>query len=93
MMMDFREGRSSDWRVEELERLGTRWWRRGMLERGGLRGRLVSVPMIRWEAERWLRPERTWGALNAGFSGTFLFISEVPTATYTETNLLVLPPV
>lgn len=51
-------------------RLGTKDSRRGIFERGGLRGRLVSAPMMRCEAERWLSAERTWGALKAGFRGT-----------------------
>ena len=36
-----------------------------------MRGRLVSVLMMRWAVVRWVRAEITWGALNAGFSGTF----------------------
>jgi hypothetical protein len=40
------------------------------LERGSFRGRFVSAPMMRCEAERWLRAERTCGALKAGFNGT-----------------------
>ena len=47
------------------------WVKRGRLERGSLRGRLVSVLIMRWAAVRWLRAEMTWGALNAGFRGTF----------------------
>jgi len=40
-----------------------------MLVRGGLRGRFVSAPMMRWEAARWLSAETTCWVLNAGFSG------------------------
>jgi hypothetical protein len=43
-----------------------------MLERGSLRGRFVSAPMMKCEADRWFRAERTWGALKAGFNGTWI---------------------
>jgi hypothetical protein len=42
-----------------------------MFDRGSLRGRFVSAPMIKCDAERWLRAERTCGALKAGLSGTW----------------------
>ena len=47
----WREGTVSDWSLE-ANRSGTRASRRVMLLRGGLKGRLVSVPMTRWEASR-----------------------------------------
>lgn len=43
-----------------------------MFSRGGLKGRLVSVPIMRCVAERCDRAEITWGELNAGFSGTYV---------------------
>jgi hypothetical protein len=46
-----------------------------MLDRGSLRGRFVSAPMMRCAASRWLIALRTWGALNEGFSGTYVFVS------------------
>lgn len=51
MITCFKEGTSSDSRARP-RRLGTRWVRREMLERGSLKGRLVSRPMIRCDAER-----------------------------------------
>lgn len=64
------DGTGGDERVWE-SRSGTRCWRRGRLERGGLRERFASVLMMRCEAERWLSAEVTWEALNAGLRGTF----------------------
>ena len=44
---------------------------RSRLDRGGFRGRLVSAPMIRWEASRCESAAMTCWALKPGFSGTF----------------------
>lgn len=52
----FRVGIASELSVE-LERSGTMHSRRDTFDRGGLYGRLVSVPMTRCEAERWLKAE------------------------------------
>lgn len=65
-----RDGTNSDSSFDP-DKLGARCVNREMLERGSLRGRFVSAPMMRCEAARWLRAERTWGALKAGFSGTY----------------------
>src|SRR5271155_1118838 len=64
-----REGMAEEERVE-LERSEIRASRMGIFERGGLKGRFVSVPMIKWVAERWLRADMIWVALNAGLRGT-----------------------
>ncbi len=56
----------------EADRSGTRLWRRDIFDRGGLNGRLVSVPMIRCEASRCVSADITCVALKAGFSGTWL---------------------
>ena len=42
-----------------------------MFSRGGLKGRFVSVLIIKWVAERWERAAVTCGELNAGFRGTW----------------------
>ena len=63
-----RDGTFSDSNFE-AKRSGTRASRRVMLLRGGLNGRLVSMPMTRWEASRWVSADMTWVALKAGLSG------------------------
>ena len=68
-MTFFSDGTSSDSRVEPA-RLGIKCVRSEILDRGSLRGRFVSAPMMRCAASRWLIALRTWGALNEGFSGT-----------------------
>ena len=52
------------------DRSGTMDCIKETLDLGGLYGRLVSVPMMRWVAERWLNADMIWAALKAGFSGT-----------------------
>lgn len=42
----------------------------GTLDRGGLKGRFVSVPMMRWDALKWFRALRICAAPNDGLSGT-----------------------
>ena len=70
--MPLRLGTSSDASCcgEVLARSGTNCASSGTLLRGGFRGRVVSVLMIRCDALRWLNAEITWGALNAGLRGT-----------------------
>lgn len=65
-----REGTSSDSQRVWPWRFGIMCVRRGMFERGSLRGRFVSVLIMRWEAVRWVRAEITCGALKAGLMGT-----------------------
>jgi hypothetical protein len=45
--------------------------RRGIFDRGSFRGRLVSAPIMSCEALRWFNADTTWGALKAGFKGTY----------------------
>lgn len=53
-----------DWRS------GMICWSSGIFDRGSFLGRFVSVPMMRWEASRWLRAEMTCCELKLGFRGT-----------------------
>ena len=68
-MICLRLGMASEVRAVD-ERSGTIDCNRDTLDLGGLYGRLVSVPMMRCVAARWLNAETIWGALKAGFNGT-----------------------
>jgi hypothetical protein len=74
------EGISSDSSFEPVK-FGIRCVRRDIFDLGSLRGRFVSAPIRRWEAERWLSAERTCGALKAGFSGTYYLQSALCSTT------------
>ena len=67
-MMFLRDGMASEVRVE-LKRSGTMVSRRGTLDRGGLYGRFVSVPITKCVADRWLKAAMIWVAVNAGLRG------------------------
>ena len=67
-MMRLRVGISADCRLG-LCRSWMRCWRRGMLLRGSLRGRLDSALIIRWLVSRWLRAATTCVELNERLIG------------------------
>ena len=71
-MICWRDGAVSDSNLDP-DKAGARLSRIVMFERGGLKGRFVSVLMTRCEASRWVRADMTWVALKAGFSGTYSF--------------------
>jgi hypothetical protein len=70
-MTDLREGTTSDSKVPILWMSGIRAERRSILERGGLRGRFVSVLMIKWDAVRCVSADNTCDEVKAGFRGTW----------------------
>jgi hypothetical protein len=76
--------------TEEAERSSMRDSSIGTLERGCLKGRFVSAPMMRCVAERWLNAEAICVALKAGLRGTRIAPS-LNSAYVTVANSMLLP--
>jgi hypothetical protein len=70
-MIFCRDGTEVD-SIDPEVRSGAICLRSDTFSRGGLKGKLVSVPIMRCVAERCDRAETTWGELNAGFRGTYI---------------------
>ena len=75
-----REGTDAD-PNSEADRSGTMVLRSVIFSLGGLYGKFVSVPIIRWVASRWESAEMTCGALKAGFRGTCSLCQLLPSST------------
>jgi hypothetical protein len=69
MIICVNEGTISDCNFELLRSV-VRCSSSSIFDRGGLNGRFVSVPMMRWEASKCVRADTTWMEMKAGFSGT-----------------------